>query len=65
MDKQKAIDLFGSASELARILACTRSAISQWPNPLPRRIADRVIAAAVRSGKDPSELMESEIRKTA
>jgi len=32
MDKQQAIKLAGSQSELARILGITRGAISQWKN---------------------------------
>jgi len=58
MSKQKAIETFGRASDLARVLDCTRSAITQWPDPLPARIADRVLAACVRSGIDPAPLLD-------
>ena len=58
MEKRKAIEMFGSASELARALDCTPSAVFQWPDPLPRRIEDRVIAACVRAGIDPAPLLE-------
>jgi len=58
MKKSKAIEMFGTASELSRVLGCTPSAIFQWPDLLPDRIADRVIAACVRSGIDPKPLLD-------
>jgi DNA-binding transcriptional regulator YdaS (Cro superfamily) len=60
MNKSKAIKTFGTASDLARVLGCTPSAIFQWPEVLPLRIADRVLAACVRKGIDPSPLLEAE-----
>lgn len=51
MDKQAAIEFFGGLSETAEAIGCTRQSIYDWPDPLPRRIADRVIAAIVRAGK--------------
>lgn len=63
MDKQKVIDAFDSVSELARILGCTPSAIFQWPDELPRRLQDRVIAAAVRKGIDPAPFLDDAMTK--
>jgi len=66
MNKQEVIDAFGSVSELARILDCTPSAIFQWPDVLPRRLQDRVLAAAVRKGIDPSQFLgENGLREAA
>ncbi len=57
MDKKEAIRVFGTASALARAMGVTRSAVSQWPEKLPPRVGDRVIAAAVRSGINPDVFM--------
>jgi len=65
MDKKKAIETFGTSSDLARELDCTPSAIFQWPDPLPPRIADRVIAACVRAGIDPAPLIEDDMKEAA
>lgn len=58
MKKQEAIDLLGgTVADVARAVGTTHSAICQWPDVLPRRLVDRVIAALVRLGKDiPDEL---------
>lgn len=51
MDKSTAFQLLGGdVQTVARHLACTRSAIDKWPKagPLPRKVADRVLAARVR-----------------
>lgn len=49
MLKSKALDLFGgTASGAAKAIGVTPSAVSQWPERLPRRIADRVLAALAR-----------------
>lgn len=59
MDKTRAIELFGGQHETAEAIGCTWQAVHKWPDPLPRRIADRVIAAAVRLHKRiPSDLLE-------
>lgn len=51
MDKKQAIDLLGgSPARAAELLGVTPSAVSQWPEELPRRLADRVLGAAVRNG---------------
>lgn len=56
MRKQQAVDLFGSPSQLAEAIGVTRSAISAWPEALSDKIADRVVAAGIRAGKDPRRL---------
>lgn len=49
MSKHRAIALLGgSASEAARRIGVTASAIAQWPDDLPARLADRVLAALAR-----------------
>ncbi|WP_313080509.1 hypothetical protein [Pulveribacter sp.] len=51
MQKQTAIDMLGgTASSAARAIGVTHAAIVQWPDELPARLADRVIAACVRGG---------------
>jgi transcriptional repressor of cell division inhibition gene dicB len=53
MDKKLAIDLLGGTpAKAAALLEVTPSAVSQWPDDLPRRLADRVLGAAVRHGID-------------
>lgn len=51
MTKQEAIKTFGTASNLARALGMTRSAISMWPDELDNFRADRVRGAAIRLRK--------------
>jgi hypothetical protein len=47
--KSKAIKLLGgSAKSASEAIGCTVQAIYKWPNILPSRIADRVIAAQIR-----------------
>lgn len=41
----------GTYEDVGNIVGVTESAVKQWPDPLPQRIADRVIGAAVRNGK--------------
>jgi transcriptional regulator with XRE-family HTH domain len=49
MSKDRAIALLGgSMSEAARRIGVTVSAISQWPEVLPARLEDRVLAALAR-----------------
>jgi hypothetical protein len=49
MKKTTALTLLGGTeSTAARALGCARQSVNQWPDELPRRIADRVIAARVR-----------------
>ena len=51
MDKAEAIKIFGSLIELARALGVTPSRISQLPEVLNQKDADRVVGAAVRLGR--------------
>lgn len=51
MDKARAIQNLGGTVEAAKKCGCSHQAISKWPDELPRRIADRVIAAIARDGK--------------
>lgn len=53
MHKRLAIELLGGTpARAAELLEVTPSAVSQWPEELPRRLADRVLGAAVRHGID-------------
>jgi transcriptional repressor of cell division inhibition gene dicB len=60
MDKKQAIDLLGGTpAKAAVLLEVTPSAVSQWPDTLPRRLADRVLGAAVRNGIEVPAAMRS------
>jgi len=49
MNKAKALELLGgSVSSAASAIGISPSAITQWPDELPARIADRVYAAIAR-----------------
>ncbi len=49
MQKSEAISLLGgTVEEAAKAIRITSSAISQWPDVLPARLQDRVLAACVR-----------------
>lgn len=49
MLKQKAIELLGgTVTAAAKAVGVTTSAVTQWPEELPPRIADRVQAALAR-----------------
>jgi hypothetical protein len=49
MNKSKAIQLLGgSVAAAAEAVGVSQSAISQWPDELPLRISDRVLAALAR-----------------
>lgn len=49
MKKDEAISLLGgSISAAAKAIGCTYQAVHQWPEVLPPRIADRVLAAISR-----------------
>ena len=51
MLKTEAISLFGGTiTALADAVRVTYQAIDKWPDELPERLVDRVIAACVRSG---------------
>ena len=59
MTKREAINLFGTASGLARALGITRQSVHAWPDELDQGRADRVIGAAIRLGKLPCERKRS------
>jgi len=49
MLKTKAIELLGgSVTAAAKAVGITPAAVTQWPDELPDRIADRVLAALAR-----------------
>jgi S1-C subfamily serine protease len=51
MQKKHAIDLLGgTVAKAADAIGINSQAISQWPEDLPPRLADRVIAACLRTG---------------
>jgi hypothetical protein len=53
MHKTKAVELLGgTASAAAEAVGITPAAISQWPDELPPRLVDRVLAALVRLRPD-------------
>ncbi len=49
MEKARAIELFGSVGALADAVGVTSSAVTQWPDVLPDRLEDRVVAALART----------------
>ena len=55
MLKVKAFQLLGveSLSEAAALIGVSPSAVSQWPDVLPPRIEDRVLAALARKHLSP------------
>ena len=46
----------GSITKTAEAIGILPGAVSQWPDALPKRIADRVIAALVRAGRQEESL---------
>ena len=48
MDKAHAIELFGTVGKVAEAVGVSSQAVSQWPDILPARLADRVVAAWAR-----------------
>lgn len=51
MQKLRAIEILGgTVAKAADAIGINSQAISQWPEVLPARLADRVIAACVRTG---------------
>lgn len=66
MEKIKAIELLGgTVAKAADAIGINSQAISQWPDTLPPRLADRVIAACVRSGiAVPRELTSRKAKPT-
>jgi hypothetical protein len=61
MRKDKAIELLGgSTAAAAQRIGVTYQAIEKWPDPLPDRIADRVIAAIARQYLAPNLIGEAD-----
>lgn|SRR5574337_84356 len=60
MLKSRAIELFGGGiTAIADAIGVTYQAVDKWPDVLPARIADRVIAACVRAHIEiPADLIE-------
>jgi hypothetical protein len=58
MRKRNAIQaLGGTVTAVATEIGVSCEAVRQWPDPLPQRVADRVLAALARKHL-PSELLE-------
>lgn len=54
MNKKRAIELLGGSPKLAAAaIGISSSAVSQWPDQLPRSVEDRVIAALARKHLPP------------
>lgn len=60
MQKKLAIDLLGgTVAKAADAIGINSQAVSQWPDTLPGRLSDRVIAACVRIGVEvPADLLK-------
>lgn len=59
MDKSKAIELLGgTVAAAASKVGVSPQAVTAWPDPLPPRIADRVIAAVAREHLPPELLAQ-------
>lgn len=57
MRKATALARLGpTMTDLARNIGVTRSAVHQWPDELPKRIEDRVLAALARKHLPPELL---------
>lgn len=57
MDKARAIELLGGTiTSAAEAIGVTYQAIDKWPDPLPARIEDRVLAAIARKHLGPDLL---------
>jgi hypothetical protein len=65
MLKTKAIELLGgSAASAAEAIGVTYQAVVKWPDDLPARIVDRVIAALVKQKRPvPKELLVTQEAK--
>ena len=54
MRKAKAIELLGGTiTAAAELVGITYQAVEKWPDPLPDRISDRVLAALARKHLSP------------
>lgn len=49
MNKELALSFIGGSPQLAaKAVGVSRSAVAQWPDPLPPKLVDRVLAAWAR-----------------
>lgn len=65
MLKTKAIELLGgSVAAAAEAIGISYQAVSKWPDQLPSRIGDRVLAVIARKNL-PAELLEGAPAETA
>lgn len=60
MLKAKAIELLGGTASAAREIGVTYQAVDKWPDVLPARIADRVLAVLARKHLPPDVLASLE-----
>jgi len=51
MTKSEAIKIFSSVASLAGALGISRQAVYKWPNDLPQEQVDRIVGAAIRTGR--------------
>lgn len=67
MKKDVAIKLLGdTVADAAAAVGTTRQAVHQWPDPLPQRIEDRVLAAQARRYLPPHLLGQGKpVKRTA
>lgn len=60
MRKDKAIELLGGTASAAKEIGITYQAVDKWPDQLPARIADRVLAVLARKHVPAKVLRELE-----
>lgn len=62
MNKTRALELLGgSVATAADAIGISSAAVSQWPDDLPSRILDRVIASFPKRGLEvPAELLNEQ-----
>lgn len=67
MKKSRALELLGgTVATAAEACVISSAAVSQWPDELPDRIVDRVIAGLLRTGrKVPADLLVAREAKAA
>lgn len=59
MNKAKAIELLGgSVAAAAKLIGVSYQAVDKWPDELPARISDRVMAAIARKHLPPGLIGE-------
>jgi len=60
MEMETVIRIFGTKANIARSIGITKQALNNWSDTLSPTASDRVIAACVRKGIDPTPLLEME-----